>query len=229
MDRLSVILGGVAFRDFEVPEKIQFGGTQRIVTHELIGGGFVLDTLGKKPQEISFQGIMSGTSAFSRAQNLDIMCSAGDIISLGWYEFFYNVVIVDVSIDYEKPWWIPFKIKCIVAQDLIGASIKRSSPIASLIASDLGVADTFINQAGVVTVSLTNPNIANGQALLAAHSEALGSDIIVCSTALATAGDGFSGIGALVRLVDRSSSLAAATAMTGYLNRAAQNTRLEFM
>ena len=71
MPKTSVILGPVLLRDFEVPERISFGGRQAIVVHRLPGGARVIDAMGRDDAEIAFSGIFSGPDATRRARTLD--------------------------------------------------------------------------------------------------------------------------------------------------------------
>jgi hypothetical protein len=71
MSNIILTLGGVPFQDFEVPEQIRFGGSQRLAVHELIGGGRVVDALGDDAGEISFSGIFSSSDAAAGAYRGD--------------------------------------------------------------------------------------------------------------------------------------------------------------
>ena len=46
MPDTQVILGGIVFQDFKIPERINFGGAQRLVVHKLVGGNRTVDALG---------------------------------------------------------------------------------------------------------------------------------------------------------------------------------------
>ncbi|MCB5944118.1 hypothetical protein [Acidocella sp. KAb 2-4] len=60
MSKVTLTLGGVAFRDMEVPEAIGFGGRQRVAVQELLGGGRAVQVLGVDEGVITFSGIFSG-------------------------------------------------------------------------------------------------------------------------------------------------------------------------
>jgi hypothetical protein len=158
MSNVVVTLGDVSFQDFEVPEKISFGGTQRLAVQELIGGGRVVDALGYDDGEISFSGIFSGDDAAQRAQTLDTERAAGAVLALFWDQYFYNVVIAEFAADYEKPWWIPFALRCIVASD--PAVDNAVTPAVYLVSNDLSVVTSLLGQAGLVLGGLTDPTVA---------------------------------------------------------------------
>ena len=146
MSNLVVSLGGVPFQDFEVPERITFGGAQRLAVQQLISGGRVLNALGSDDGEIVFCGIFSGNDASARAQALGAMMAEGDAEPLIWGDFFYNVVVAEFLADYTKPWWIPFYLRCVVANDLLAAAAWTGPSAAALVARDVGVAASVSGQ-----------------------------------------------------------------------------------
>ncbi len=224
MSNVVVTLGGVSFQDFEVPEKISFGGTQRLAVQELIGGGRVVDALGYDDGEISFSGIFAGSDAAQRAQTLDTARAAGAVLALFWDQYFYNVVIAEFAADYEKPWWIPFALRCIVASD--PAIDNAVTPAAYLVSNDISVVTSLLGQAGLVLGGLTNPTVAGlatAQGLVAADITTAGMALDSSVGAVAGAADAASGIAAVNQMTANSAVLAAASGMSGYLNRAASN------
>ena len=225
MTQTALMLGSVSFQDFEVPEKIEFGGVQRVIVHDLIGGGRVVDALGGQPQEISFTGILSGNTASQRAQALDAICNSGNTITLAWPSFYYQVIINNFIVNYEKSSWMPFKINCTVVEDIV-ANQSTKTPILNLILNDIGVAARLATQAVLVTPQFLPTTIAYHQTQLASQLIVFGDQLTSSNTAISAAIDGPSGVASLGQLVDVSSSLATVGAMAGYINRAAYNTRL---
>lgn len=224
MSNVVVTLGGVSFQDFEVPEKISFGGTQRLAVQELIGGGRVVDALGYDDGEIRFSGIFAGSDAAQRAQTLDTARAAGAVLALFWDQYFYNVVIAEFAADYEKPWWIPFALRCIVASD---PTIDNAvTPAAYLVSNDLSVVTSLLGQASLALGGLSNPTVAGlatAQGLVAADITTAGMALDSSVSAVADAADAASGIAAVNQMTANSAVLAAASGMSGYLNRAASN------
>ncbi len=218
-----VTLGGVAFQDFEVPEKIGFGGTQRVAVQSLIGGGRVVDVLGEDAAEIKFTGIFSGTDAVQRARSLDAARAAGAAVPLCWDAFFYNVVIVDFVADYEKPWWIPFGLRCVVTSDAVDIGIV---PTATLVANDLSYAATLFGQAGVVLAGFGDPTVAAlsaAQGVIGAGIMNTGAALVDGAAALNGAGDAPAGIAAVNQVTASAGTLAALSNIGGYVGRAASN------
>jgi hypothetical protein len=175
-----ITLGGIVFEAFEVPEQIEFGGTQRMAIHDLPGGGRVIDLLGPTDSDLVFAGIFSGNEAATRARALDAMRAAGLPQPLSWDGNSYVVILADAVFSYAKPWWIPYQLRCIVRSGL-GAVLAVAS-----VAGDLATAATLIG--GTVPLAGAEGAVSGATALTfgtAGHSAAL--------AALSAAGNGVSG------------------------------------
>jgi hypothetical protein len=223
MSNVVLTLGAVTFQDFEVPEKIAYGGSQRLAVQALIGGGRVVDVLGQDDGEILFSGIFAGEDATERAQSLDVARAAGDVLTLSWDQFYYNVVIAEFAADYEKSWWIPFAIRCVIATDDVETD---AAPAAYLISNDLAVVSSLLGQAGISLSGLTNPTadgLVAAQGVILAGIASTGVTLNGGVTALANAADAATGIRAVNQISGASESLAALSDMSGYVGRAAGN------
>jgi hypothetical protein len=227
MSNVAVILGAIAFQDFEVPEKIVFGGAQRVAVHELIGGGRVVDALGYDDAEISFAGVFSGGDAVARAQALDAMRASGEVVSLTWDSYFYTVIIAQFVADYEKPWWIPFALRCVVVADPAAEIANIVATTESLISADIAAAVLLAPQAGIGAISAAG--LAATQTSIAGGISASGIALGTSGATLAAAPDAPTGIAAVGQAVQTSGQLAALAGMSGYVNRAAANVAGEFL
>lgn len=140
MTDTPVVLGGVAFQGFEVPNKLPFGGEQDYKVHDEIGNIRVVDAMGPRPGDKSWTGRFRGADAIARAQALDAMRIAGAAVDLSWFGLFYTVLITKFTAETEKFYEVPYSITvCVVddpAQD--GGSLAPAS-IDSLVGSDLGI------------------------------------------------------------------------------------------
>ncbi len=149
-----LLLGPVAFQDFEIPSGINFGGKQQLALHRLPGGSRVIDALGRDDAQIGFSGVFAGSDATLRARSLDELRVAGIALPLTWDIFFYTVLIADFYADYRNGWWIPYRIICTVVRDEASALIQ---PVVSLVTStlaDIGVASGYAADAGLDLSSL---------------------------------------------------------------------------
>ena len=135
-----LVLGPVAFHDFEVPERIVFGGTQKLAVHELPGGGRVIDVMGAQSADLVWSGVFSGADAAERVRLLDSLRLLAAQVPLSWDVFAYTVVIERLEAEYTSPWWIPYHLTCKVVQDPVAALIAFGSTLVSQVTSDLAVA-----------------------------------------------------------------------------------------
>jgi hypothetical protein len=226
MSDVVLSLGNVAFRGMEVPEKISFGGKQRLAVQNIIGGGRIVEALGIDDGEISFSGIFSGSDAAARAQLLDTARALGAQLSLVWQGFYYLVVIAGFSAEYRKPSLIPFSITCVVVTDPLAAAANAIAPVANLISGDLAAASALSGQAGISASALSAASLA---ALGVTQSEialAMSSGGAVLDGAVAALGGAMTpvmGINALGKIGGSSAQLAALSRMSGYVNRAVAN------
>ncbi len=226
MSKIVLTLGGVPFQDMEVPEKISFGGKQRVAVQNLIGGGRVVVALGLDDGEISFTGIFSGADAVARAQELDAARALGAQLPLVWGGFFYTVVIERFAAEYRKAALIPFSITCLVVSDPLAAAVNAVAPLASLVAGDLAAALGLSGQAGVSLQGVSAAGLTGFAAVRGALSggvAAMGASVNSAAYGLNGAVTADMGVAALGRLGAVSAQLAAAAAMQGYVGRAAAN------
>lgn len=226
MSHVILTLGGVAFQDMEVPEKISFGGRQNVSVGQLIGGGRVVQVLGLDDGRISFGGIFSGSDAVMRAQMLDAARALGAPLPLVWDGFFYTVILDEFCAEYRKTNLIPFSVSCLVVSDPLASLVAIAAPVANLVGGDLAAAEAFGGQAGVSLAGLSASGITGVMAVqsvlsgvLAAQAGALSS----ATTLLNGAADAQGGVMAVNQLGAASSVAAAAAAASGYVGRAATN------
>jgi|SRR6185312_4473458 len=113
----ELLLGWIKFRQFEIPDGINFGGRQRLSIHRLGNGGRVVDLLGADDADISFCGTFSGSDATTRARMIDQWRIAGAVLPLTWDGFFYSVTLRSFTADYRNRSWIPYSVDCTIISD----------------------------------------------------------------------------------------------------------------
>jgi len=162
MSDIVLVLGPVAFADFEIPEHIRFGGAQRVAVHKLPGGMRVIDALGPDDTEIAWSGIFGGPDATERALLLDLLRVQGAVLPLTWDVFFYSVVIAGFQAEYRKGWWIPYRLTCTVLRNEAEPGVAATTSVAEQATSDLGAAASLAGGAGIdlssVQAALATPN-----------------------------------------------------------------------
>ena len=126
-------LGGITFQGFELPEKINFGGKQQLITHKLPGGGRVIDAMGRDDDDIAWSGRFRGDAAGGRARAVDAMRVAGLPVTLAWDNYRFQVVIAEFKADFERRYEIPYSITCVV----LTAQTPPAQSLAGLLATDL--------------------------------------------------------------------------------------------
>jgi archaellum component FlaC len=117
LPQVVLTLGDYTFIRHEIPEKIALGGEQRLVIHEMVGGGRVVDTLGKSYDPISWSGLFLGNNALETAKYLDYLRQQGKPLDLKWSEMDYSVVIRKFNYEFVRLYRIPYSITCEVVSD----------------------------------------------------------------------------------------------------------------
>ena len=164
-----VTLGGVTFDDFEVPESINGGGSQRLVVHKLVGGGRTVGAVGSDPDDISWSGRFRGSQAVQRMQQVDRMRQLGLPVTLSYAGLIFTVIIASFTFDYQRNYEIPYRITCTVSQPEVPPAAATSS-VDQLVNSDLGSVGQFLSD----TQADVTAAFADMAAPLAAVSSGLG-------------------------------------------------------
>ena len=159
MSGVRLVLGPVTFRDFEVPERITFGGTQKLVVHELPGGGRVIDAMGAQDADLVWSGVFSGADASERVRLLDGLRLLAAEVALSWDVFAYTVIIERLEAEYSSPWWIPYHLTCKVVQDPVAAVVELGAALVNQVVSDIGMAATYTGLAAA-QVAVAVPGMA---------------------------------------------------------------------
>jgi hypothetical protein len=240
MPEVVLLLGPIAFQDFEIPSAINFGGGQHLEVHRLPGGKRVIDAMGRDDARISFSGIFSGSNATLRARSVDALRSAGMPIEFTWDVFFYTVLISDFHADYRNSWWIPFRITCTVLQDEASALIQSVVSLATTATADIVMAASQAMGGGVDLAQLqavfSTPDATvrgtatytAAQSSLAAALGSIGAAIGSATTDLAgvdfvnldSANDGITN---LLNATDAARQLSSLTTASAYVQRVAIN------
>ncbi|MDT7953408.1 MAG: hypothetical protein RQ966_18040 [Acetobacteraceae bacterium] len=112
----SLCLGDVVFSDFEIPETLAFGARQRLVIHELPGGGRVVDAMGSEDAPIQWTGVFAGQQAVDRVRLLEQVVRSGTRQLLIWGPWRFYVIVQEFIAEVTSSFWIPYRIQlCPVA------------------------------------------------------------------------------------------------------------------
>jgi hypothetical protein len=156
-----ISIGTIDLRDFEVPSSVRFGGRHRLALHKLSDGRRTIETLGPDDGEISFHGIASGADADARIRAINRLRLTGEAVWLAWESFRYYVIIKSLIMEYQSPWWIPFRISCVVV-DQEGIGHSATSTLWAMISADLrsamAAADGQSVDLGSLQIALSSGN-----------------------------------------------------------------------
>lgn len=217
---VRLVLGSVAFRDFEVPERIVFGGTQKLAVHELPGGGRVIDVMGAQNADLVWSGVFSGSDAAERVRLLDGLRLLAAEVPLSWDVFAYTVIIERFEAEYINPWWIPYHLICKIVQDPIADLIVSGATLVSQVVSDLAVAANSVSL-GAAQFAVAVPGAeTQGSAANVAAVGAISSGQQDIETRMSMVGQTL-GSGSLGDSVSACGTLAGLGVARGYAGRAA--------
>ncbi len=226
-----LLLGPILFQDFELPERVRWGGQQRLTVHSLPGGVRVIDSLGRDDSDIVWSGVFSGDDAAVRARALDLMRAGGGSWPLTWEWFFYTVVIARFDADYARSNWVPYRVTCKVVRDetaaAVGATVSLVTSVLNDLASaqNLGSTVAFSGAIGsLVPTQATQPgssSYAGASAALAGASQQIDAGIAGTDEQLGIAS--VSDASGLDTTTNLAGQLAALTAARGYVGRAVAN------
>lgn len=159
---LFLTLGQVTFANFEIPERINFGGEQALSVKQLVGGQRIIDAMGRIDDDISWSGMFFESTATQRAQFLDQMRMSGNAFTLSFANFNYSVVVREFKCSFERTYQIPYSITCTVIENL-------NQPINVLL--PVGYNDAILNQlaeANDLALLIANPSVSSVMALVSA-------------------------------------------------------------
>lgn len=169
---MSISIGSIELDDFEVPSVIQYGGTQRLVTHYLGSGRRMIDALGPEEADIRFSGVITGPDARTRAQSLDELRRRGAITRLHWSGFDIPVIIRQCLTEYRSEFLIQYNIVCAVIDNEPTADVvtpvatrrileDRLAEVQQIISIDLSAVKHLL---GRLETILSQPNVSTALA-----------------------------------------------------------------
>lgn len=150
---VTLTLGEVTFSNYEIPQTINFGGSQALSIKQLVGGQRIIDAMGRIDDDITWSGLFFGSTAVFRAKFLDGMRVAGAAIPLTYSQFNYSVVIKDFKANFERNYQIPYQITVSVIQDL-----NKPFPVLLPVGYDDAIQNLLI-EANDLAVLIMNANV----------------------------------------------------------------------
>jgi hypothetical protein len=146
-------IGSISLHGFEIPQSLCFGGRHRLAVHSLTGGRRIVERLGPDDGKISFQGTFSGSNAEARVRAIDNLRLSGEVVWLTWESIRRQIVVESFIAEYHSPWWIQYKISCVVFHQA-GASAGSTLSVAALVSTDLSNALAAVANSPISLTSL---------------------------------------------------------------------------
>jgi hypothetical protein len=173
MSDLKVTLGDFVFQGLEIPESIPYGGSQKLVTHELVGGVRVVDAMGRSDMPLVWSGLLLGQEANNRARYLNNLRIAGKVLSLTWHEMSFNVVIQEFTANFQRYYEVPYSIHCVVVEDLTTPIVGFiTESVDSLVDGDMTQATSIGGDIGDSVLSTTLGTLNNAIAQVSSFAKA---------------------------------------------------------
>lgn len=161
MALVTLTLGDFVFANNEIPERINFGGSQMMSVKKLVGGKRVIDVMGRDDEDPKWSGRFRGSTALFRARFLDNMRSQGIPYPLIYSQFYYLVLIKDFHADFERTYEIPYSISVIILED-------QANPIKTLLPVSYNDAiEQMVTESLDLANAILDPGISSAIALLA--------------------------------------------------------------
>ncbi|MYM89547.1 hypothetical protein GTP91_20510 [Rugamonas sp. FT82W] len=113
----KLTLGSETFQDFEIPESIPLGGSQKLVIHQLPGGVRVVQAMGAEDEAIQWSGLFLGAGALQRARAIDLMRVEGKQQQLSFFEYKYKVVVKSFKYVVEQRHRVRYTLELDVVED----------------------------------------------------------------------------------------------------------------
>jgi len=113
----KLMLGGVAFQDFEIPPEIAGGLKQGNFVHQYPGGSRTVDTTGPEYDPVEWHGVFLDGTAQQRANALNTMAKNGQPVSLTFGAFNFQVIVEQFTWKFQRYYQIPYTIRLLVITD----------------------------------------------------------------------------------------------------------------
>ncbi len=115
-----VVLGSMVLFGAEAPSRVTIGGRQLAAIHKLPGGARIIDAMGPDDNAIVWQGVFIGPAAASRVRMVDALRTSGEICTLSFGDYLFQIIVVDFSYSYQsRGAVISYSIRAEKIQDII--------------------------------------------------------------------------------------------------------------
>ena len=137
--QVALAIGPVQFLSQETPQNLSFGLEQILAVHDYIGGSRVIQTMGPRAKDISWEGRWRGSSAYvdGQSRSLTKLAATGQVTTLAWLTYAFDCVVREYIPDWKHQFRSDYKITVSVLRDKSGtyAATSGSSDINSQVVS----------------------------------------------------------------------------------------------
>jgi len=141
--------------NLETPDELKIGVTQKLVTHDLIGGTRVAQSLGYSFKDVTWTGRLFG-NILPRARALQQMAANGREQRLKFVDERYDVVVLEFEVTYRHRFYYEYSITVRPIRDVSGRFTKGSSSPANVDQAALAQ----LTRAQALLVQMTAANAA---------------------------------------------------------------------
>ena len=135
----SVRLGPIYLSGTEVPPEIPFAGRQNVASHDLYGGGRVIQPVGPVDDPIEWTAMFVGPLAMKRARFINTYRISGKPIVFSFSGVVVSCVITEFRPVYKSLTWVPYSIRLLPYSEswnnpVIVSTQKRATFLQGLLA-----------------------------------------------------------------------------------------------
>jgi hypothetical protein len=139
----SVSIGNIILEDWEIPEKVTWGGSQRMTVHKLVGGTRYIDTMGPDNAEVSWSGKFLSQDASFRADQLDIIRKSGQVVDVVFAGRYYSGVVSQFTAQQITQFLLDYQVSITILADESAVSPPPDPPPLVAITNDIILATTM--------------------------------------------------------------------------------------
>ncbi len=152
-------LGDIEFKNDELPQSIETSLQQRLVDHELVGGGRVVDSMGSFYEPVSWSGSLTGLTAVERDQTLRALASGAKEWLLSWDVYRYRVVVANYHSIYRDHAHIDYTLRCTVLDSVSDEPAEDEPDSSREVVEAVGEAQALAGESGDSTIMAAAKNL----------------------------------------------------------------------
>lgn len=150
----SVTIADIVLEDWEIPEKVSWGGAQRMTVHKMVGGTRYIDIMGQDNAEVSWSGRFLSPDASFRADQLDLIRKSGALIDVVFAGRYYSAVISSFTAQQVTQFHLTYSISFTILADESSVFPPPEPTVLLMVSADI---------ATLVALAIVAPQLAAAQ------------------------------------------------------------------